>query len=94
MSGTSRSARIERGRSAENVLRHPIVDAAAREVNRRAFELFLSAGNDASGDAARADAIRMVHGALAFLEVLKEWVAEARALTGADADADAEQEHV
>lgn len=72
--------RVTRGRLAEDVLRLPVVHAAAQELNRRAFDLFISSGLDAYGDASRDNARRMVHGAEAFLDILKEWVTEAREL--------------
>jgi len=79
MSG-SVAERVLRGRQAEDVLRAGVMHAAVSELNRRAFDLFVSAGNDEIGDQLRADALRMVHGADHFLAVLREWVVEAREL--------------
>ena len=72
--------RITRGRQAEDILRARVMVDAAAELNRRAFDLFVSAGNDEIGDQLRADASRMVKGAEHFLGVLREWVVEAREL--------------
>lgn len=74
------AGRITRGRLAEDVLRLPVVHDAAVELNRRAFDLFISSGLDVYGDQSRDNARRMVHGAEAFLDILKEWVTEAREL--------------
>ena len=80
MSGASRSERVTRGKWAQDALRLPVLQQAADELNRRAFELFLSAGEGPHGDLSRANAARIVHGAEAFLDILKEWVVEARDL--------------
>jgi len=85
MNGTlSRQVRIDRGMRAQDALQLPILQQAADELNRRAFDLFVSAGDDTYGDLSRTSAARLVRGADAYLAVLTEWVAEARSLQGAE----------
>lgn len=72
--------RIDRGYRAAEVLRHTVMHEAAKELNERAFNDFLSANNSAVGEEQRERALRMVHGAEAYLAILHEWVVEGREL--------------
>ena len=90
MSGVSERDRIARGQQAEALLRAPILQQAVDELQRRSYDLFLAAAEDQYGDLSRANAVRMVKGAEALLDILKGWVVEARQLVGADE----ESEHV
>lgn len=72
--------RIDRGYRAADVLRHPIMHEAAKELNERAFNDFLSADSSTIGEDRRERALRMVHGAEAYLAILHEWVVEGREL--------------
>jgi hypothetical protein len=69
---------VTRGRQAEDLLRLPVLQAAADELRRRSFDIFLSASDDSHGEVSRANAKRMVLGAEIFLDLLREWVTEAR----------------
>jgi hypothetical protein len=85
---------ITRGRQAEDLLRLPALQEAADELRRRSFELYLAAGDGEHGEVSRANAKRMLLGAELFLDLLKEWVTEARELLAARAEEGAEEEPV
>lgn len=76
----SQRSRVDRGRRAEEVLRHEVMHEAAKELNQRAFNDFLSADLSSVGEDRRERALRMVHGAEAYLAILHEWVVEGREL--------------
>jgi hypothetical protein len=70
---------ILRGQLAADVLRHETLKHACDELNQRAFALFMTSGDDSSGDAERERARRMVQGAESLLDILREWAAMGRA---------------
>jgi hypothetical protein len=78
MSDSNLRAAISLGQMAEDVLRHPTLKEACDELNRRAYDIFLTSGDDMAGDAERERARRMVHGAEALLSILREWAAMGR----------------
>jgi hypothetical protein len=84
---------VTRGRQAEDLLRQPVLQEAADELRRRSFELYLAAGDDPNGEVSRANAKRMVLGAELFLDLLREWVAEAREHLAARAEESLEDEN-
>jgi hypothetical protein len=85
---------ITRGRQAEDLLRLPVLQDAADEIRRRSFELYLAAGDGEHGEASRANAKRMLLGGEIFLDLLREWVTEAREHLTARAEEGVEEENV
>jgi len=75
-----RRKRILRGQNAAELLRQPILAEAAQALNRHCFELFVSAGDDTAGDFDRERAKRLVNGADALLDLLREWATDAQIL--------------
>jgi hypothetical protein len=78
MSSNSHAGAVTRGRTAEDVLRHDTLKAACDELNRRAYTLFVTSGDDSQGDIERERSRRMVNGAESLLDILREWVAVGR----------------
>lgn len=81
MSSSSHRQRLDRGLRAQEALRHQVMAEAADELNHRAFNDFISAAESPKdADALRERALRRVLGAESFLDILREWAAEAAVL--------------